>query len=364
LLKSRHFDDAAPQQCLDMRLLYDSWRLGPGSSNGISGTHFADKIVQDWTCTRRALPFVRQLRRLVPRLRLYDELNGSGITVIEGSRVITVPKNEDTDRTIAIEPIGNMALQLAAGVYIESALSHLGLHLATQQFVNRELTKVGSSCGKYATLDLKSASDLITPDLIRLLWPPEWFELLSVLRSSNCQLEGSNDWTVLFMMSTMGNGFTFPMMTMTLLALVYAALRSVDKSCKRNKIPSGVGVFGDDIICPTLHVEVVLEVLGGAGLSVNFDKSHYKKDDLFRESCGLDMYNGYDVTPFYVKSLANNAEIYVAINQLLAWSARHDFKPWRSFGVLLAGLERPPFPRAYRRRLHQWYSLPNRPFTL
>jgi len=332
------WDELAIQQPLEMSYLFSNWRFGPGASNGVKGTHAAEKIYQAMTCTALCEPLVLQLRRFNPYFVAMDgRLGVSGTTQVEGSRLTTVPKNEDTERTIAIEPSGNMCLQLAAGMYIEGALKHIGLDIRNQQPKNVAMAKRGSSDGSVATLDLKSASDMISTDLVRALMPSEWFDLLMKLRSPTITIP--NDGKVgdagiqveLHMISTMGNGFTFPLMTLLIVALIYGY------RCTRGG-PSlyidwtNTCVFGDDIIIPTHEYDGFVDVLTKAGLVVNLDKSYC--EGTFRESCGGDFLNGVDVTPFYVKSLAAEPDVYVVINQVLAWGARENLPLHRTLTLL------------------------------
>lgn len=310
------------QQSLDPSFLYDNWRFGPGASNGVSGTHTAEKITQDMTSTILCKPFVTILRKYNTYFQLIDERKGSdGIAVVKGSRLTTVPKNETTHRTIAIEPSGNMALQLAAGMYLEGALRSIGLDIRSQQPKNKLLALSGSITDDLATIDLKSASDMFTPELVRLLLPERWYKLLMCLRSEYIELPDGEQ-LKLNMISTMGNGFTFPLMTLIITALVYA------NRCTRKGSPSlfidwnRTCIFGDDIIIPSDEYASLTCVLESAGLVVNHDKSYASGP--FRESCGGDFYEGYDVTPFYIKSLATDSDVYVALNQVMEWSARHN----------------------------------------
>jgi hypothetical protein len=66
-----------------------------------------------------------------------------------------------------------------------------------------------------------------------------------------------------------------------------------------------VRVFGDDIIVPTDVYPVLTSLLTTCQLKVNTSKSfdHGK----FRESCGMDAYDGIDVTPAYVRQLPGAA---------------------------------------------------------
>jgi len=332
------WDEMAIQQPLEMSYLWSNWRFGPGASNGIKGTHAAEKIHQGMTCTALCEPLVLKLRSLNPYFVARDSQQGvSGTMRVEGSRLTTVPKNEDTERTIAIEPSGNMCLQLAAGSYLEGALRRIGLDIRNQQPKNVAMAKRGSSDGSVATLDLKSASDMISIDLVRALMPSAWFDLLMKLRSPMITVRSDGKalddgiQVELHMISTMGNGFTFPLMTMLIVALIYGF------RCTRGGPTLFVDwtntcVFGDDIIIPTHEYDGFVDVLTKAGLVVNLDKSY--SDGHFRESCGGDFLNGVDVTPFYVKSLAAEPDVYVVINQVMDWCARENILLHRTISLL------------------------------
>jgi len=310
------FDDTAIQSPLELAFLFDNWRFGPGASNGVTGTHTVDKLNQKMTCNTQSEHLVARLRRSNTYLHRYDCDNGlSGICLIRGSRLATVPKNEETERTIAIEPSGQMALQLAAGLYLEGTLRYIGLDIRSQQPKNKAYACRGSIDGSLATIDMKSASDMISIDLVRRLLPPKWFELLTTLRSREIELPGG-EWVEMHMISTMGNGFTFPLMTLIIVALIYA-YRCENGGPSLYIDWSDTCVFGDDVIVPTHEYKGICEVLTQAGFIINLDKSF--SDGPFRESCGGDYYEGVDVTPFYVKTLCNNPAVYTAINQVIAW---------------------------------------------
>jgi hypothetical protein len=220
-------DPLSIQSTLEVSFLYDNWRYGPGASNGVKGTHTADKIVQDMTCTARCEPLVLRLRSTNPYFVAFDGRKGvSGTRQIRGSRLSTVPKNEDTERTIAIEPSGNMCLQLAAGSYLEGVLRYIGLDIRSQQPKNKAMACRGSLDDSIATIDLSSASDRISLDLVRALMPEKWVALLETLRSPEIAVRSGSssqeEWVELNMISTMGNGFTFPLMTLLIVALIYA----------------------------------------------------------------------------------------------------------------------------------------------
>lgn len=307
------------QETLSEVDLLDLWRFGPGAANGIIGTHAVEKVEQPMTTTSSCVPWVHKLRTGNAYFALRDNGDAyTGITVVHGSRLTTVPKNEDTERTIAIEPSGNMAMQLAAGSYLEGLLRYIGCDITKQADRNNVLAKAGSEDNNLCTIDLKNASDMIHPELVRLVMPDEWYRLLMKIRSPTTELP-SKEIVVLNMMSTMGNGFTFPLMTLILISLIYAYRRT--QGGPVNWIDwHHTGVFGDDIIVRSSEYEGFVSVLTDAGLIVNRDKSY--SDGPFRESCGGDYFRGFDVSPFYVKSLADNREIHVALNQVYEWCAK------------------------------------------
>lgn len=332
------YDEDCIQIPFHVGYIFDNWRFGPGASNGLPGTHTAEKIVQKMTCNGVSRPLVERLRRSNPYFARYDSENGHGVAFVRGSRLSTVPKNEDTERTIAIEPSGQMALQLAAGRYLEDALRWIGLDITNQQPLNKALAKRGSVDGSLATIDMKSASDMMSVDLVRRLLPPAWTDYLMRVRSQEIEVDG--EWHELHMISTMGNGFTFPLMTLIICSLIYGY--RAQRGGPRLFIDwSDTAVFGDDVIVPTHEYAGVCETLEQAGFVINHDKSF--STGSFRESCGGDYYEGVDVTPFYVKTLASTPDVYVVINQVIGWVRKTNIFLHRTMIYLLSLLRGQPY---------------------
>lgn len=318
---ARNSEEELIQIPFDISHIADKWRFGPGASNGVKGTHAAQKLVQPMSCTVAAESLVRSLRLTNLYMRSFDAKHNRPVTLVGGSRLETVPKNELTDRTIAIEPSGNMALQLAAGVYIEDVLRFVGLDIRSQQDRNKLLACQGSISGDLVTIDMKSASDMILIDLCLKLLPRQLSLFLLRIRSSETELPGGER-VKLNMMSTMGNGFTFPLMTLIFTALLYAVRLSrggpslyIDwKDC---------GIFGDDIVCTADEAFDLVKAIEDSGFEINKLKSYFEGP--FRESCGGDFVDGYNCTPFYVKALKDPSDIYVAINQVFDYCGYHGF---------------------------------------
>lgn len=322
------------QECMDYGVLLDRWRFGPGASNGPKGSHPAQKIDQEWTVTSNCESLAMLLRRLDPHFACSDAGKDRVCHVVRGSIFETVPKNQEAVRPIAKEPIANMCLQLAAGQYISDALKRVGLSIEKQQPKNRLLARLGSIGGHMATIDLSDASNWISIALCRTLLPRRWFQLLMEIRSPEILLLG--EWHKCNMISTMGNGFTFALMTLLISSLIYGMRAARDRNPRKSERIfldwEYTAVYGDDIIVPTYEYEELCSILEKAGFVVNHQKSY--SDGPFRESCGGDYLEGYDVTPFYVKNLSTDADIFIAMNQLLQWGAKHDLAMFRSCEVL------------------------------
>jgi len=333
-----HLDESAIQETFCMDAILNNWRFGPGASFEVEGSHTARKLNCAMTATKLSLGLVKTLRNSHYSFQSFDART-DGIAVVRGSKLTSVPKNEDTHRTIAIEPSGNMALQLAVGQFFSDALRLIGLDIETQQDKNKNLALLASLNNHLSTIDLSMASDMITPSLVRALFPADVFEFLWRVRSPELFIDGR--WVQANMMSTMGNGFTFPLMTLILASLLYANSVTYHDGLNNRLDWSTHAVYGDDLIVPVNETASLLQVLESAGFVVNTDKSY--SDGPFRESCGGDFHFGMDITPFYVKSISTIPEVYTALNQLIDWSAKTSCFCFQSFNFLIQLLPGEPF---------------------
>jgi len=220
-----------------------------------------------------------------------EELGLGYCKVVPGNRVITVPKNYKTHRTIAIEPCMNLFIQKGIGSVIRRRLRKAGLDLNTQTN-NQNAACEGSRDGSLATIDLSMASDTISRTLVDLLVPPEWSEALGQTRSPFGVLP-SGEKIFYQKFSSMGNGYTFELETLIFWCLCRAVADVYGADSHR------VIAYGDDLIVPSAIVEPVFGLLHLLGFKPNDDKSYWSGP--FRESCGSHFYLGCDVTPFYVK---------------------------------------------------------------
>lgn len=226
---------------------------------------------------------------------------------VPGNEVFTVPKRFDTDRTCAKEPPWNVFFQKGVGTMIRRRLRSLNLLHPDAQETHANLAREASITGKLATVDMKGASDLVTLALVELLLPPDWLKVILDLRSPTGKVPGRG--TVTYeKVSSMGNGYTFELETLIFWALARACCSAVDV----------VSVYGDDLICPAVHVPKIQRLFKFVGFEFNLEKSF--AEGPFRESCGGHFWGGVDVKPFYVTRMPRSLlQIINLHNDILRW---------------------------------------------
>jgi hypothetical protein len=249
------------------------------------------------------------------------------IKAVEGSVLFTVPKRSDIDRVACKEPECNMILQRMLGIHMARRLRRVGIDL-TDQTNNQKAAAVALQHG-LATIDLSSASDSVSRQLVMELLPAPWWSLLDDLRVTHTFIDGTKHELAMF--SSMGNGFTFELETI----IFYAITRAV---CWLSGTKGKILVYGDDIIAPCRVVPRLMRVLSLFGFTVNPKKTHYRGP--FRESCGKHYHSSRDVTPFYIrKAVTTIPELINLLNHLLEWDGRgwgffmneEPYKFWRKY---------------------------------
>jgi hypothetical protein len=341
--------------------LFDRGRCGPGVAIGARGMDFYTKFFDSpLTVTSESLVVAynnatandpRSTWQLAESNR---QLLWGDPELVPGSRFSFVPKDDTTSRLIAIEPSLNMFYQLGLGRLLEERLvSFFGLDIASQPQINQEAACFGSVTDDLATLDLSNASDSLGLPMLEWALPGSFLNLLRLLRSPKGDLSGASQ--ELHMVSTMGNGFTFPLETLVFSSVVVACIKSFGFTPVRpyktsaaalepNELYGYWGVFGDDIICHKRVAQRVIRLLSLLGFEVNRDKSFV--EGVFRESCGRDFFKGHDVRGVYIKRLDTPESRYVAINALNVWSAKTGIPLNRTIKRLVATVRWLPIPPA------------------
>lgn len=228
---------------------------------------------------------------------------------VPGNVLFTVPKKADIDRVACKEPDINMFLQKGIGTFFRRCLLRHRINL-NDQSINRSLARVGSIHNELSTLDLSSASDSVSREIVYSLLPVSWFTLLDSVRSPITIIDGEEHQNEMF--SSMGNGFTFELESLLFYVITLAVAEFLD-------IPGIVSIYGDDIICPRGISASLSWVLNYLGFQVNPDKSHVEGP--FRESCGGHYYNGFDITPFYLRApIQSLPDLIDVANKLRRWA--------------------------------------------
>lgn len=223
------------------------------------------------------------------------------------AKLLSVPKSSSARRTITMEPVMNMYIQQGLNAKLRDSISQCSvlrrcLSLSDQS-KNQNLARIGSITGKYATIDLSSASDLLDLRLVKLIFANKVDFLTSMLDCRSSHVDCDSVTIELMKFAGMGNALTFPVQSIAFAVLAICAIlcdeghRPSYSNVKR--AAARVRVYGDDIIVPSKHASRVFEWLAHFGLKVNQGKSFTTGN--FRESCGLDAFMGFDVTPTYVR---------------------------------------------------------------
>nr|WKV33814.1 MAG: RNA-dependent RNA polymerase [Riboviria sp.] len=187
------------------------------------------------------------------------------VTIVEGARFSTVSKNNEMDRVIECEAMLNMICQRVIAFGIQRVLRlGYGIIVTIGQDIHKALIQ-----GPVDTTDLRNASNSIWLQVCDFfLGGTELGRLVHKTRSP--QVDVDDVTYLLNMVAPMGNGFTFELMTLLLLAIC----REVDENAT---------VYGDDIITHK-GTDLVHASLLAIGVNLNTEKTFV--DSPFRESCG------------------------------------------------------------------------------
>jgi hypothetical protein len=288
--------------------------FGPGSNTSTKSLASNPRIKMSsrLECSMNLIPILRELLEELPALgyahatweRLDQETYTVPVTVVPG-KLAFVPKNSRGHRSIVVEPPLNGLLQKGIGSVMKDRLLRAGLDLSDQTR-NQRLARKGSIDGSLATIDLSMASDCVSRALVWNLLPYEWAVLLDYARTPVVEYTNhKKDIKKTFLLekfSSMGNAYTFELETVLFYGLAYGV-------CKFLKIDStDLRVYGDDIIIPSQGFDLLSVVLQDCGFKLNAKKSFSRGP--FRESCGSDYLNGFDIRPYYLRTLVNDRVLF------------------------------------------------------
>lgn len=314
-----------PELAFGFSEIFAATDIGPGASIDVASYNFYTKLFDSTlSCTNDLLyQLYRSAILKFPEWTSADDARRltHGNRIVEGNRLSFVPKTSAISRSICVEPVLNMFFQKGLGSVLQNLLKkRFKIDLSRQPELNRRMARIGSLDGSFCTIDLSSASDSISLLLLKKILPSYVFRWLDLIRSPYTTFPDGRK-VKLAMVSTMGNAFTFPLMTLLFSTLVTSCYRVLGISPKYTLDgPENFAVFGDDIIVRKDAYAYVVHCLELFGFTVNVDKSFSSGD--FRESCGGDYWRGHDIRGVYISSLKTRADIYSAINRIVRWSAK------------------------------------------
>lgn len=312
-----------PLSTRELSFVDNHFRFGPGATTSVRGigSSPSDKYDGPLHLTANLVPYVRQILG-----ETWWESRRSPFEVVHGNKFTTVPKNAKTDRGICVEPDLNIYVQLGIGQLIRSRLKRFGLDLNSQER-NRELAQRAYS-DELVTIDLSSASDSVSTELVLQYFPERWIELLALPRSGFTKLPNGN-LVELEKWSSMGNGYTFELESCIFYALCLTIIPF--------DLHDQISVYGDDIIIPRRYAGPLIEALEFLGFRVNHSKSFLAGN--FFESCGCDYFKGHNVRPFHLKGevgfipyqvqVANRLRLYASRITPLEYSDRKYYPLWK-----------------------------------
>ena len=221
------------------------------------------------------------------------------------ARLICVPKTAKGPRIIAAEPSEHMFTQKLLDGWLQDRIEDtiLGkfINFKDQALSGRMVLKA-SLDRELATIDLSSASDRLSLFVLERVFRMNPSILRAIHASRTRWLRLPNGECIeLKKFASQGTAVTFPVQTLVFFIIAMAVATEGDVTMRGfRKCVNKVRIFGDDIILPNTGFADVVDLLHMCYLKVNVEKSFSCGN--FRESCGVDAFRGYDVTPIKPKT--------------------------------------------------------------
>lgn len=280
------FELAGIRKCLSTLspcdLNFAGGRFGPGA------TYEGFNAYEKWS--RKGL--IPDVPPSLYRVNARDPWTPTGINPEGITKIAEVPKTIKSNRIVSSEPAMYMYAQLGvADALVRQLHTRFADHVSLDnQERHNEALKLPESC----SIDLSDASDHVSVDLVQSVLPQFWPVLAKV--RSTASLFPDGEVVVLSTFAPMGSGVCFPVMTAVIAGICEYASRVIAAETGHK---CWYKVYGDDIIVPIWMYDYVISLLARAGLLVNKSKScctlHY------RESCGVELFEGTDITPVYLR---------------------------------------------------------------
>lgn len=239
------------------------------------------------------------------------------------AKFICVPKTWKTLRGISAEPSELQFAQQAILYQLDQFFrespffkTRIDLH---SQLENQVMAKKGSLDQSLATIDLSKASDSVSLQLVKELFKgTKLLPWLLATRSTSVELPlHGRIRTRKF--APMGSSVCFPVECIIFVLISEVARRAHMRSTGNRQV-SIPRVFGDDIVCASASVPLVLDGLEQLGFIPNKDKSYWS--GFYRESCGKEYWYGRDLSPIFYRikewDLASRRTTYDGITSIVS----------------------------------------------
>lgn len=236
------------------------------------------------------------------------------LILVDGARASSVPKSNAQRRFINVEAMFPVILQRAGASEILRVLKRHGNDLGNTSHLIKDVRGHKNieqsaqalhgqmiSDSRYSTIDFSNASDSVTVAAVCGLFPKQVSDYLIRTRSHFVVID--NDFHEPKKLSSMGNGFTFEVMT----AMLYAIASVMTSDCR---------VYGDDVILPSEFADRFVRTCELVDFRVNESKTFINK--FFRESCGY-FYSdhiGEYITSFDFNQIVNLSDVIITVNKL------------------------------------------------
>lgn len=290
------------------------------------------------------------------------------IESIKQSRLKFVPKNVKTARSICMEPNAYMYMQQAVlqrvTISIDESVFGRFIRLRDQSR-NQYLAEYGSLTNRIDTLDMSDASDSVSVELVRRVFPRDWLYFLLGTRTSSVILPDKSVVQVK-KFAPMGSALCFPTQCIIFTGVCLQAAmynlfgqERVEKEGVKALLPavltaigdkpnltSGLmplAVYGDDLCVDSKLTPIITELLAGYGFSVNLDKS-FTGNQSFRESCGEYYLGGSNVTPIFYKLPMFKEELSAADIFAIIGQCNYAFDTYKAYRKYLLRLLRERVP--------------------
>jgi hypothetical protein len=272
-------------------------------------------------------------------------------------RVTLVPKTLKGPRVIAVEPVCMQYVQQAIQSELYRRIGSWWLSAGHVNFddqsINQQLALTSSKDGRFATIDLSDASDRVPHDLAMTMFNgnPMLRDAVEACRSRYAITPDGRIIGPLRKFASMGSALCFPVESMYFYTICVAArlrLHNLPATLANvHHVTRELYCYGDDIIVPTAEADTILGYLQKYNCKVNVTKSFWSGK--FRESCGMDAYNGESVTPTYIRRL--RPENRQQVDRIVSWVATANLfyqkGYWRTAAHMFAQCERIVGPLPY-----------------